>query len=57
MAIEDVVVASAYRKVDSALARNLFKGSKDPVAQEKANQIWRTYISNNALKKLQRWSH
>ena len=46
MAIEDVVVALPIEG-GLALARNLFKGSKDPVAQEIANQS--EDILNNAL--------
>lgn len=46
MAIEDVVVALPIEG-GLALARNLFKGSQDPVAQEIANQS--EDILNNAL--------
>ena len=38
MAIEDIVIYFAYRGWTSRIARNLFKGSKDPVGEEIANQ-------------------
>ena len=46
MAIEDIIIALPIEG-GLALARNLFKGSKDPVAQEIANQS--EDILNNAL--------